>query len=451
MLDLEEQAGKVWNPDIRPLVAEAYRCYTTGAARACITLTWVAVCADLIEKVSRLAEEGEGAAATFVRKIEAARRGETNAQAVKTMQEVEREILDKAMALEFIDPIAKRELERLREDRHLCAHPSLRSLGEFYEPRIEYARAHLAVALEVLLTHPPIQGQKAMERFRKHVADPSFTESPGYLIHAFFNSVRTATRRQIVALAVKHAMLELPGPEMIDPVTLAKRMAICVEIFAERDREMVRDLVRGNVERLRGIPGAVQIRTLARLGGIDIFWESVDEPTRSRFEDLVRSMSLPVRGEFDESYTTVLSLVAVDEIRSRIPALEDRFAQLTIWDQVVVIARRPSRYFASFVPQLLEKAPSFRSAEFITEQVVIPCGRFLTMEQLNEALAHWANNDQCWYASRMPELAVEFYVATEHLRPGDKRTWQEFIKAVRSHEPANDWYRYTELEAVVDP
>jgi hypothetical protein len=451
MLDLEEQAGKVWNPDIRPLIAEAYRCYTTGAARACITLTWVAVCADLIEKVSRLAEEGEGAAAIFIRKIEEARKGDTNPQTVKTMQEVEREILDKATELELIDPIAKRELERLREDRHLCAHPSLRSLGEFYEPRIEYARAHLAVALEALLTHPPIQGQKAMDRFRKHVIDPSFTESPGYLIHAFFNSVRSATRRQIVALAVKHAMLELSVPEAIDAMTLAKRMAICVEIFAERDREMLRDLIRNNVERLRGESGGVQIRTLGRLGGIDVFWESVDEPTRSRFEDLVRDMPLPGQGKFDENYATVLSLVAVDEIRSRIPTLQDRFTQLAVEDQADVIARRPSRYFASFVPKLLEKASSYQSAMFITEQAVIPCGRFLTMEQLNEALTHWANNTQCWYARKMPELAVKLHVSTAHLRPRDKQIWQQFIEAVRRHEEADGWYHYTELEEVVGP
>lgn len=59
MLDLEQQVLRVWNPDVRPLVVEAHRCYMSGAARASIALTWVAVCADLIEKFSRLAEDGE--------------------------------------------------------------------------------------------------------------------------------------------------------------------------------------------------------------------------------------------------------------------------------------------------------------------------------------------------------------------------------------------------------
>ncbi|MGH8895449.1 MAG: hypothetical protein ACRDZ4_00155 [Egibacteraceae bacterium] len=453
MLNLDEQIGKVWNPDVRPLVAEAYRCYATGAARACIALTWVAVCADLIEKVSRLAEDGEGAAAGMVSKIEAARKRGLDAQAVKMMQDMEREILDKATELELIDSIDQRELERLREDRHLCAHPSLRPLGEFYEPRVEQARAHLAAALEIVLTHSPSQGQKAMARFRNHLIDPSFTESSDYLMHAFFDNVRTATRRRIVNLAVKHAMLELPPPSVPkspDSVMLANRMTVCVKAFIERDRGMVRDAAGRNVERLRDLPGEIQIRTLGRLGDIDVFWELVDEPTRSRFEDLIKGMYLPEHGRLSQDYATVLSLVAVDVARSRIPALEERFSELADWHQVAVIARRPSQYFASLVPQLLEKAWDFRSAELIAEQIAIPCGRFLTAGQLKEALTNCATNNQCWYAARMPDLSVEFYTATAHLRSEDKQIWQEFIKTVRSNKEAVDWYYYTELEAAIN-
>ena len=53
--------------------------------------------------------------------------------------------------LEIIDAIDKRSLERIREDRNLCVHPSLRPFSEEYHPTPEVARAHLAVALDVLL------------------------------------------------------------------------------------------------------------------------------------------------------------------------------------------------------------------------------------------------------------------------------------------------------------
>src|SRR5699024_2075434 len=60
VIDLQEQVGRVYNPDVRPLVAEAVRAYSTGSARSAIILTWTAVCADLIFKFERLADDGDG-------------------------------------------------------------------------------------------------------------------------------------------------------------------------------------------------------------------------------------------------------------------------------------------------------------------------------------------------------------------------------------------------------
>jgi hypothetical protein len=451
MLDLEEHVGRVWNPDIRPLVAEAYRCYASGAARASITLTWVAVCADLIEKVNRLAEDDEAAAAELTARIERARDSGADAQAVQAMQEVERTILDKALELELIDTIGQRELERLREDRHLCAHPSLRPLGEFYEPRIEYARAHLAVALDVLLIHPPSQGRKVIDRFRAHVTESSFVESSEHLTHVFYDLVRPATRRRIVDLAVKHAVLELDAPDPPGAVAVADRMTTCVLAFASRDRGVVRDAVRKVVERFRNAEGAIQLRALGRLGDLDVFWDAVDDPMRSRLERLIRTIPLPDRfAELHQDHAAVLSLVALDEIRGRMPVLQGMFGRLSASNRAIVVGRRPGPYFAPFIPQLLGEASSFRGAEFITQQAVIPCGPYLTLDQLSQALRHWAANEQCRIASRMLELSLEFYAATVHLRPADKAVWQSFITDVQNWEEPGSPYCYTELEAVIN-
>jgi hypothetical protein len=54
-----ERVNRVFNPDLRPLVSEAYRCYASGSARGAIVLTWTAACADLIAKAQSLHEEGE--------------------------------------------------------------------------------------------------------------------------------------------------------------------------------------------------------------------------------------------------------------------------------------------------------------------------------------------------------------------------------------------------------
>jgi hypothetical protein len=189
MLDLEDRVNRVVNPDVRPLVQEAYRCYASGSARGAIVLAWTAVCADLITKAQILHEDGEAAAKDLVADVEKAQRSE-EPEAVSIMLGVEKTLLDTAEKLELIDFTQKKQLERLRDDRHLCAHPSLRPMGELYEPTMEYARAHLAAALEAVLIHPPSQGRKIVDSFKVHVADPGFAFDAGYLAYAFFDRVR---------------------------------------------------------------------------------------------------------------------------------------------------------------------------------------------------------------------------------------------------------------------
>jgi hypothetical protein len=72
MIDLEEHVNRMFNPDLRPLVREAYRCYASGSARGAIVLTWTAVCADLIAKAQILYEEGESHAQDLVTNVELA-------------------------------------------------------------------------------------------------------------------------------------------------------------------------------------------------------------------------------------------------------------------------------------------------------------------------------------------------------------------------------------------
>ncbi|WP_188189457.1 hypothetical protein [Nonomuraea sp. SYSU D8015] len=157
MADVESLIGQVWSPDVRPLAEEAWRCYNAGATRACITMTWSAVTADIITKLVRLADDGDGQAVFFRTTLTEAQKKGLTKEGVRAMQAIEASLLEKAVEFELIDSIGSRELERIREDRNLCAHPSLRMLGDVYEPRPEVARGHLAVALTTLLTHPPTQ------------------------------------------------------------------------------------------------------------------------------------------------------------------------------------------------------------------------------------------------------------------------------------------------------
>jgi hypothetical protein len=438
MLDVEDRIGRVWNPDVRPLVREAYGSYNTGASRASIILTWGAVCADLIEKFRRLSDDGEGVAVAIVTKIEKAREQNN----VKLMQNVEASLLEEAERMQLVDGVERRELERLREDRHLCAHPSLRPLGDFYSPSPEYARAHLTAALDSLLVHPPSQGRRVIDLFHEHVAAPDYVGSAEYIRHAFYDRVKPTARRRIVDLAAKIAVLELEATESMQ---LANRMANCLRLFADRDRVLVHEVMLKVVDRLGEQSRSTQVRAVARLGDQEVFWSAVSPALFEQLSGLVdgsvRETVVPTSDELD-----LLSLAAVEETRERLPGLKPILEKLPQKHLAEVIGRRPGPYFTKYLAQLLEGAPAWRTAEAVTRTAVLPCAPYLTVEHLDTVMQAWASNDQCRTAIGMVDSAVELYEATDHLRPNDEHVWRGFIESVRAHDiDPNSAFRYHAL------
>jgi len=435
LLDLEVQLARVANAEVRPLVKEAHRCYTAGAARAAIVLTWTAVCTDLIDKIATLHQSGEAQAAALTNDVAAAQ-GKLDRASITAMQNVESRVLDTAVTLELIDATQRVQLERLREDRNLCAHPSLRPMGELFEPPLEYARAHLVVALDAVLVHPASQGRKVVEAFAAHIIDPGFLGDPLHIAHAFFRQVRPTARRRVVEFAAKHAMLEpaLPDHPAVAPADVADRMAQCLRIFAAEDRSLVAEMVAKFAERWSRLPQVeIQRRTLVRLGDLDAFWNGLNEPMRSHLDAMVRDIGERHKGKeyweapsLEAAEAGALALVALAEVRSELPSLEAAMDGWSAPRRAQVVAQRPGPYFAEFVAPLLEEASSFDLGGEIQRVAVLPCAVYMTADQLRAALAAWADNSQCWGRGSI-ENVVRLFHATAHLGSARDSAFLGFI------------------------
>jgi hypothetical protein len=434
MLDLEERVNRVFNPDVKPLVQEAHRCYATGAARAAIVLTWTAVCADLIHKAEILKEDGESDARSLVEDIERAQ-APGQADAVAIMLGVERTILDTAEKLELIDRTQKMQLERLREDRHLCAHPSLRPLGELFEPTTEYARAHLAVSLEAVLIHPPSQGRKVLASFMTHVAGPAFAFDPHYLSYAFFDRVRPSARAKVVDFAAKFALLQIDDPQVkVAAEVLADRMARCLRHFSDRDASLAKEALARHTGRLVEAGPDVQLAALGRLGDLPAFWAALPEPLKTLYTTRVEAIGQAERsGALPQDEARVLALVANAEVRASLPALETAFTALDVSDRCRVIGVQPAPYFAAYLPGVLEEVGGFDHGQFVARTAVLPSASVLTLDSLRAVLRAWWDNNQCW-GRAMPGYVVDLYTATAHL--GERRDvlWREFLEELREYK-----------------
>jgi hypothetical protein len=179
LADIETLALRCRAERAREYIGEAVLCYRAGAYRSAIVNTWIAVVFDLVDKIRELALAGDATAQTINAQYETyiAQINSGNDQGVKNALDFERNILTTCKdRLQFFNHQQLRDLERLREDRHQCAHPSFQKPGEPYRPSAEHARLHLRIAIEHVLSQPPVQGRSAIAELVTIVASEYFPQ-----------------------------------------------------------------------------------------------------------------------------------------------------------------------------------------------------------------------------------------------------------------------------------
>ncbi len=431
--DLEDRVARVHDPEIRPLVQEAFRSYTVGSYRGCIVLVWTAVVTDLLHKIAVLHEEGEPDPGGILAKL-APVRGKRSQEAFTVMQTVERTVLDAARKVELIDDADCGLLQRLKEDRNACAHPSLRPAGELFAPSAEYARAHLVTALDAVLEQPASQGTKVVERFREFVSAPVFGAEASYLRYTYFDRVRPKVRKKIIEFTAKHAVLELDTGPGLNRETVADRYAECLLVFHTRDHAAVKAATTKYMERLAAKDHAVQLRAAARLWQLDAFWDTLHEAMRSQYNQSIKTLGedAPKRDRgLPKEWVTLMRLVTGSEHRRRLPELEAVFPTLPINERHDIIAGKPDPYFAPYLAALMRDVRFFDQGEAVVSTVLIPNAQHITLRQAQDIFSAWAENNQCW-GRAMPFLAGKFYRALiPHIGDDElDHTWKEFLDSI---------------------
>lgn len=175
--NLDELILRCRTDQSKEYIQEAMDCYRAGAFRACIVSTWIALVFDLIDKIRELDLSGNGKATILYKKFETfqGQLRDGSKQGLKNSGEFERNILTEVNKnLEYFSPQEFEDLDRLRKDRHRCAHPSHQSTGIPYRPSAELARLHLRNTIIHVLAQEPIQGKAALEQLINQVTSKFF-------------------------------------------------------------------------------------------------------------------------------------------------------------------------------------------------------------------------------------------------------------------------------------
>lgn len=310
------------------------------------------------------------------------------------------------------------------------------------------ARGHLAVALSTLLVHPPVQGRKIVDAFADYVCDPFFVAAAPHIQATFYDRVRTATRQAVVRFAAKHALLQLDPDERMDAREHADRMAVALDAFAQRDRELVRSVMAEYRDRFALSDAEVHTDALNRLGGQDYFWNLVDDSLASLLGQRVEHR-LPRLGARGRRKSPVAA-VRFELARQRLPALEQRFHRMRVSSQMAIADAWPDPYFVPTVISALGQASDFRGAESVG-LVARKHAPYLALDSLRAALSAWADNTQCREASAMPETALHLFHETDHLGQERIAVFRDFLDKVREFvDDPNEYYAYPALAAALE-
>lgn len=282
LTDLEQIQQEVVEPRSRALLTEVIKCYEGGAQRAALVSLWIAVVADLTNKIRYLAESGDGDAAAVVDSLDKALANRT----VTKVQEYERNLLETAEnRLGILLPRERAELERLNEDRNLCAHPGYIDEADLFVPDAEVVRAHLVAANRAVFAQRPLAGKRLLTTLENEVMGESWPMGGEYFLERFFRPARDKVKINLAKVMIKHS---LRPPDRSNRV--AKRSRDSVNAIAEEAPSLFEECLRSVLhawETSASLGDVELVRAVGAYGTLSIFWSVLPGTGKSRLEALL--------------------------------------------------------------------------------------------------------------------------------------------------------------------
>lgn len=436
--DIDSLVLAVRDRESRRLIGEAITAYRGGALRSAIMSTWIAVSYDIIAKARELAGQGEAAPRAFVADLDAA----IAAKDKRKLQTIEIELLDKANSdLQLLAPHEYSALGRLRDDRHLCAHPAFVVEDELFQPSPELVRAHIVHALQHLLIHAPLQGKSAIARFDADLLGPAFPATPDD-IGAFLRARYLDRAKDVLVVNLIKAILAAPfGAERQKYAAKVRTLAVVLREIAKSKTAIYDGMMSAFVAvRVGQIQDDVLLSISPFLEADPRIWDWIAEPDRTRIRRLLETAdvdTLKAHAAFDAFAIAPLSAVLVD-----------RYNGFDATTKISIISEHPRRELVSAGIELYEAAGSYRSAEYLGQHAILPLAPYFTAQDIQRLLIVAQKNDQIWAAAGTPALLEKMFDATKAHLPSTRAAWQGFINAqIAIYEgDASAYYAYPGLQ-----
>jgi len=428
LTDLDELVQKVRNAHPKNYLNEAITAYRSGAYRAALITTWVAVCVDIIEKIRELSSAGDGAAKALEDRLNKISPSDPSA-----MLSFEKELLEIACnQLEFISVIERSHLERLKEDRNVCAHPTFSVDGSQFSPLAETALSYIVQAANYLLIHAPVKGKVVVERLFELINESSFPESDekAFVVLSSDNNlgrVRSSSVRNLVIVLLKRLFRDDNGlsPNLLNRI--ASALGAIDRLYPDTYHEVIESklsqmLAEATDKQLkRAIPFLVR-RTPE--------WKKIEQAVAVRIEGLVRAMTA------DEliSYKVVHLAERIPDVNA---SLQERILSLSSNEKEKLLSAEASEILKPHAIALFVDSLSFDSAEYRGKNLILPLSKYFNSAEVVKILDGACENtgahgyNQILPAGSIESFFVQFYSSTKEYDPEYKKTWVGFREKIQ--------------------
>ncbi len=424
--DLDELSQRVLNRHSKEYFKEAVVSYRAGAYRSALIATWISVCIDIIEKIKELSVSGEGAAKAIEEKLSAIDPKDPNA-----MLNFERQILDFACdELELISVIEKSHLEKLKDDRNICAHPNFSQDGSQFTPPAELALAYMVQAANYLLTQIPVKGKVVVNRLFELINESSFPESDEKAFAVlssdnYLGRARESSVRNLIIILLKRLFRDDEGlnPDLLD------RISAALGAINRINSEVYSEVIRSKLDALLGQASDRQLkRFFPFLSRRPEAWVRIDEGIKVRVEGLLRNM------EVEELINYRLAEVSVSSERLN-TVFQEVLDELEVNDQEKVVAAKALPVTKDRAIEIFIDSKSFASAEHRGVNVLLPHAKYFYSEDLERIFTgalenqNW-NINQILNAGGIGDFFTQLYSATKNISSDEPDLWKGFWENV---------------------
>jgi len=429
-IDLDILLTKVRYPQSKVYFLDAVKAYKAGALRASMTSAWVALVYDLIAKYRELSAMNDAAATAFIQAWDTA----NTAGDIRKLLQLEASIIDDATNnTQVVNRIAGVHLERLRADRHLCAHPAFSAEAELFEPSPELVRLHLVNAVELVLSREPLQGKAIFDLYDVDVQSPGFPTSHArivdYVEQRYLERVRAQNIRNFGTVLAKSLLKG--SPAHWEP----QHRKILSSLAAIRDRAPAHwpDVVLVIVRLIDNLEPENRTRVIAFIAGLPDFWPLLLEPTRTAIQQTVDNMNPTTLADY-----RILSGMTVPHFRA---ALLRVIGGLDRNQLAAAIAAHPRAELWPGAIDTYRESGGWRASEANFRSLIAPFAGQLNRQSLDQLLDAVIGNGQNWDAGETSDLLHSMLrntQAADQPTPEARNRFYQHIRRVRRVEQYDD-------------